>query len=167
MEEMMGIGDSDDTKTIDIKQEPCCETCNFPKISTKPEAIGYTSNKTDYLRHQDDANDETNIKTDNIMQPDNQYQNTMNEMKIKHEIDSDSDIEVKLAYRIIDTFNVCQVKTFKLEDKKILPALPLEVEMNSNMNICDNEKTALKKENMNYDNLNLEDDVHQLHSTGM
>ena len=131
------------------------------------------------MRHQDESSDETNTKTDAIMQPDNQVKNGI---KIKHEIDSNSDIEVDLAYRIIDTFNVCQVKSFKQEDEKILPdtnalliidqthtkvevdkQIGLDVGISSNVNVCDKEKTAMRTENVDYDNLNLEDDMNKQH----
>ena len=169
---------SDDKKTIDIKLEPCCKICNNPKVPIKPKASGSTSNKPEYLSHQDGASDETNTKTDGIMQPDNQAQNGINGIKIKHEIDSNSDI-------------VCQVKTFKREGEQILSdtktllnidqtqikvevdnEIDLDYHMTNNVNVCDKENTALRKENVDYDNLNLEDavnkqPVHQLQSKGM
>ena len=38
---------SDDKKSIDIKQEPCCDICNNLKVSIKLETNGSTSSKTE------------------------------------------------------------------------------------------------------------------------
>ena len=178
-----------DKNKFDIKLEPCCEICNPPKISIKLEANRFTGNKPEYLRHMDGSDDKSGIKTDITMQSDNQAQNLSNEMQIK-EVDNDSDFDVDLAYKIIDTSNVCEVNAFKREGEKILPdtkpllkidqtQLRVEVDntidssykMTNTLNVCDKEKTALKKENVDYDNLILEDDVNkqhvQLQSKGM
>ena len=179
-----------DKNKFDIKLEPCCEICNPPKISIKLEANRFTGNKPEYLRHMDGSDDKSSIKTDILMQSDNQAQNLSNEMQIG-EVNNDSDVEVNLAYKIIDTSNVCEVNTFKRDAEKILSdtkplfkidqtQLTVEVdnkidlgyEMTDNLNVCDNKKTALKKENVDYDNLILEDDVnkqpvHELQSKGM
>ena len=182
---------SDDKNRFDIKLEPYCEICNPPKITIKPEDICFTSDKSEYLRYMDGSDDIESIKTDTIMQSDNQVQNLRNEMQIKDELDNDSDVEVDLAYKIIDNSNVCELETFKREGEKILPdtktllkidetqlivevdnKIDLGYEMTNNLNVCDKVKTVLKKENVDYDNLNLEDDVnkqpvHQLQSKGM
>ena len=185
----MGIGDYGDKKAIDIKLELCCEVSNNSNVSLKPEASVSTCNKTGYLRQHDGSEDETNTKTDNIIQADIKLQNANNKMQIKHELVSDSDIEVDFAYRIIDTFNICEVKTFKREGEQILPdtktlkidstQIKVEVDnqsdldyhMTNKVNVCSNEKTAPRKENVDYDNRNLNDDVNKhvrhLQSKGM
>ena len=185
MEEMMSIIDSDDKQIIDIKQELFCEKCNNPKISVRPEANDSTSNDTEYSRLQDVSNDKTNIKTDTIKQSEDQHQNSNHELQIKHEVNNDSDIGVDFAYRIIDTFTACEVKMFKREDDKSSPdtetllkvkqtnkrqiQLKLEVDnktdlnydMANNLNVCDKEKIAFMKENVDYDDLNIEDNVNK------
>ena len=187
---------SDDKKEIDIKQELFCEKCNNPNISVKPEANDSTGNNTEYSRLQDVSNDKTNIKTDTIKQSEDQPQNSIDEVQIKREINSDSDIEVDLAYSIIDTFNACEVKIFKREDGTISPdseklskvrqtnnnKIQLNEEddnktdfnyvITNNLNVCDKEKIAFIKENVDYDGINIEDDVnkktdHQRQSKGM
>ena len=185
----MGIGDYGDKKAIGIKLELCCEVSNNSNVSLKPEASVSKCNKTDYLRQPDGSEDETNTKTDNIIQPDIQPQNENNKMQIKNELVSDSDIEVGLAYRIIDTFNICEVKTFKREGEQILPdtkplkidstqikvevdnQLDLDYHMTNKVNVCSSVKTSLRKEHVDYDNQNLTDDVNKhvchLQSKGM
>ena len=167
---------SDDKSRLDIKLEPCCEMCNPSKISINPSRSG--------------SDDKVCIKTDTI-QSDNQAQNFANEMHIKIEVDNDSDVEVDLVYKIIDTSNFCEVETFKREDEKILPdtkpllkinetqlrvevdnKIDLGYDLTNQLNVCDKEETALKNVNVDYDNLNLEDyvnkqPVHQLQSKGM
>ena len=173
----------------DFKLEPCCEICNPPKISIKLEPNRFTSDKPEYLRHMDGSDDKSSINTDIIMQSDNLAQNLSHEMQIK-EVDNDSDVVVDLAYKIIDTSNVCELKIFKREGEKIVPdtkplfkidqtqlivevdnKIDLGYEMTDNLNVCDKEKMALKKESVDYDNLILEDDVNkqpvQLQSKGM
>ena len=176
----MDIGDSDDKKAIDIKLEPCCKKCNNTKISIMPEAGSSTRNTPEFFNHQDGSSDETNIKPDDIIQSDNHAQNIINGIKINHEIDSNSDIEVDFAYRIIDTFNVCEVKTFKREGENTKTLLKIDqtqikVEvgnqidldyhnnMTNNVNVCDKEKNVMRKENVDYDNLNSEDDMNKQH----
>ena len=65
---MMGIGDSEDKKVMDIKLEPWCEVCNNPTVSTKLEDSVSTNIKTDYSRHQDGSNDRNvlNIKLEAV-----------------------------------------------------------------------------------------------------
>ena len=65
--------------------------------------------------------------------------NTIDGVQIKHEIDSDSDIEVDLAYKIIDTFNVCEVKSFKREGESSLPETSPKIELQN-----DHRKTQFK-----------------------
>ena len=192
MEEIIDIDNSDDQKVKNIKLESCCEIC-INNVSLQPEASDYTDNTEEHLRLQDGADDQINIKTDNITQSANQPQNTFDEMQIKHDTDCDSDIEVDLAYRIIDTFNMCEIKTFKTEDEKILPdnEMPLNMEQTNNKpsqlnvevdkktnflyemtNICNMKKIAHIKDNVDYENLNVDDDenkkhVHQLQNKGM
>ena len=192
----MGICDSDDKKVIDIiKLEPCHEICNN-RLSMKPEADDYTRNTGEHLRLQDGSDNQTNIKTDNIKQSWDQPQNTIDEVQIQHGMDRDSDIEVDLAYKIIDTYNICEAHPFKIDNENILPdtetslsigqpnykqaQLKVEVdyktdflcETTNTLNVCNIEKIILKKENMDYENLNVGDDVdkkpvHQLQSKGM
>ena len=57
----MGIGDSGDKKTIDIKLEPCCDVCTNLKQPLKLEANCSTDNMTDYLRHQSGSDDKKSI----------------------------------------------------------------------------------------------------------
>ena len=101
-------------KVIEIKLELCYKTCNNPKIPMKPKAMDATINKS---------------TTHTIKQSGDQPQNTIDGVQIKHEIDSDSDIEVDLAYRIIDTFNVCEVKSFKREGESSLPETSSKIEL--------------------------------------
>ena len=70
---------------------------------------------------QDDSNDKGNIKIDTIMLSEDQPQNSIHELQIKHKVNTDSDIEVDLAYMIIDTFNSFEVKMFKQEDDRSSP----------------------------------------------
>ena len=126
MEEMMCIGETDDTKVIEIKLGLCSKTCNDPKIPIKPEAMDATI---------------TNSTTDTITQSGDQPQNAFDRVQIKHEIDSDSDIEVDLAYSIIDTFNVCEVKSFKREGASSLPETSPKVKLQN-----DHRKTQFKVE---------------------
>ena len=176
----MGIGDLDDKQAIDIKLELCCDN---PSVSVKREASDSSSNDTEDLSIRDGFDDNINIKTYTINPSGDQHQNAINELHIKHEVNSDPDIEVDLAYRIIDTFNPSDI--IKREDEKFSPdnktllkvgqtninQLQLKVEvdkktdyvMSNNLNVC---------ENVDYDNLNLEDDVskhlvQQLQSKGM
>ena len=168
---------SDDKKEIDIKLELCCIICNNSTVSVKPEAADSTSNNADYLRQQDDSNDKCNIKIDTIKQSEDQPQNSINEVPIKLEVNSDSDIEVDLTYRIIDTFNACEVKIFKREDEKISPdsekLLKIIIENKIQLNgEEDKEKIAFMKEHADCDGINIEDDVNkkndnQRHSKGM
>ena len=179
MDEMLGISESDDKQVIDIKQELLCEKCNNPKISIKPEASDSTSNNTEYAKQQDDSNDKCNIKIDTIKQSEDQPQNSINEVPIKLEVNSDSDIEVDLTYRIIDTFNACEVEIFKREDEKISPDSEklLKIRQTNNNKIQlngeeDKEKIAFIKEHVDCDGINIEDDVNkkndnQRHSKGM
>ena len=186
----MGIGDLDDKQAVDIKLELCCDICNNPSVSVKREASDSSSNDTEDLRIKDGFDDNINIKTYTINPSVDQHQNEINELHIKHEVNSDPDIEVDLAYRIIDTFNPSDI--FKREDEKFSPdnktllkvgqtninQLQLKVDkktdyvMTNNLNVCEKEKIPFVKENVDYDNLNLEDDVsknlvHQLQSKGM
>ena len=182
----MGIGDSDDKHKLEL--------CNNPNVSVKREASDSSSDDLEDLRIQDGFDDKIYIKTDTINPSEDQRQISINELQIKHEVNSDPDIEVDLAYRIIDTFNPCEVKMFKREDEKISldtktllkvgqtnikqPQLKVDVdkktdyEIINNLNVSENEKIEFVKENMDYDNLNLEDDVnqnpvHQLQIKGM
>ena len=178
----MGISDPDDEKVVDVKLEPCCEIHNNPKTPVTPEACFSTSNKPEYVSHHI-GSDDTHIKTYNIKQSEDQFHNATNEVHIKQELNSDSDIEVGLAYRIIDTVNVCEVNTFKQEYEKMssdtvtslkigqinIEETQLKVEVDNkrdlryektnNLNVCNNAKIAFIKENVEYDNINLEDDV--------
>ena len=166
MEEILGICDSDDKKVIDIKLEQCYDICNTT-VSMKTEAIDSTSNTREHVILQ------TNI---NIKQP----QKTIDEVQIKHGMDHDSDIEVDLAYRIIDTYNICEVHPFQIDTKTILPdtkpalsigqpnnkqaQLKVEVDNKTDFlyemtNVCSMEKIAFIKENVDYENLTVDDDV--------
>ena len=169
-------------KVLEIKLELCSKTCNNPKISIKPKAMDATSN---------------NSTTHTIKQSGDQPQNTIDGVQIKHEIDSDSDIEVDLAYRIIDTFNVCEIKSFKREGESSLPETSLEIELQNDhrktqfkvevdtttdiaedlyykedihLNAGDKEKNVFVTEDVDY--VNIEDvvnktPVHQLQNKGM
>ena len=64
---------------------------------------------------QNDSDD----KTYNIRSSGDDPPNIIGDAKIKQEVDSDSDIEVDLAYRVIDTFDVREGKSFKQEDDNI------------------------------------------------
>ena len=112
----MGICGSDREKEIHIDSGVFCEMYNNPNTPVNPEAGDSTSNITAYLTVQDNTDDKTNIK-----QSGDQPQNAIDQVKIKHEVDSDLDIDVDLTYRILDTFNVCEVKTFKREGEKNSP----------------------------------------------
>ena len=170
---------SDDKKEIDIKLELCCIICNNSTVSVKPEAADSTSNNADYLRQQDDSNDKCNIKIDTIKQSEDQHQNSINEVSIKREVNIDSDIEVDLTYRIIDTLNACEVNIFKREDGKISPDSEklLKIRQTNNNKIQlngeeDKEKITFIKEHVDCDGINIEDDVNkkndnQRHSKGM
>ena len=170
---------SDDKKEIDIKLELCCIICNNSTVSVKPEAADSTSNNADDLRQQDDSNDKCNIKIDTIKQSEDQPQNSINEVPIKREVNIDSDIEVDLTYRIIDTFNACEIKIFIREDEKISPDSEklLKIRQTNNNKIQlngeeDKEKIAFMKEQVDCDGINIEDDVNkkndnQRHSKGM
>ena len=158
----------DDKKKFDIKLELCCEICNNPNGSVKPEAGDSTSSNADDLRQHDDSNDKCNIKIDTIKQSEDQPQNSINEVPIKREVNSDSDIEVDLTYRIIDTFNACEVKIFKREDENISPDSEklLKVRQPNNNKIQlngeeDKEKIAFIKEHVDCDGINIEDDVNK------
>ena len=178
MEEMTGIGDLDDKKVIDNKLELCSTTYNNSKILIKREASDHTSDDTEDLTLQDDSDNKTNI-----MQSGVQPQYAIDEVQIKHEVDSDSDVEVDLAYSIIDTFNVCEVKSFKREIENISPDSEtsfntelqnetaivgyLDSKVNTNFSVSGKGKYGLIHEHMN-----LEDDVkktlvHQLQNKGM
>ena len=182
MEEIMGICDSDDKKVIDvIKLEPCCNN----HVSMKPEANNYTSNTGEHLRLQDGSDHQTNIKTDNIKQSWDQPQHTIDEVQIKHGMDRDSEIEVDLSFRIIDTYNICEVHPYNIDDENILSdtktafnigqtdnkqaQLKVEVdnktdlicEMTNTLNVCNIEKNTCIKENVDYENLNVDDDVNK------
>ena len=177
----MDICDSDNEKVIDLKPELGCEISNTYEV--KPEASLSTSNNTEYLMVQD-----SNIKTEMIKQSVVEPQDAINEMQIKHEVNSDSDIEVDLAYKIIDTFNVCELKTFKQECEKI----SLHTDTLLPIQRANNKPTSLKVEldtitdldyemtsdlnvlgkNVHYDDLSLEDGVnkkpvHSMQSKGM
>ena len=184
MESVMGIGNSEDTKVNGIKHDLCCEIGNHHKISIKSEARDSPSNNAEDLRLKDDSDDNLSIN-----QSGDQPQNVNDDVQIKHEVNGDSDIEVDLAYRIIDTFNVCEVKTFNQEDEQISPdttlfkiglqnnqkqtQLKVEVDnkayMDNNIDTFsfDKSKIACIKENVDYENQNSEDDVNKLHSKGM
>ena len=141
----MGVGDSEENRVNDIKQELCCEIYNTPGISIKSEAGNSTCNNTEDLCLKDDYDDNINID-----QSGDQPQNSIDVVQIKHELNGDSDIEVDCAYRIIDTLNVCEIKTFKQEKFSF-------------------DKTEIEciTGNVDYENQNSEDDVNNLHSQGM
>ena len=145
MEEVMGIGDSQENRVNDIKQELCCELDNNPGISINSEAGNSMCNNTEDLRLKDDSGDNVNIN-----QSLDQHQNPIDVVQIKHELNDDSDIEVDCAYRIIDTLNVCEIKTFKQENVSF-----------------DKTERACITENVDYENQKSEDDVNKLHSQGM
>ena len=112
---MEGIAD-DDKKGIDIKLKLCCEICHTPTISIKPEASNSTSNNTEYIKLHDGSDDKSTIKLSR-----DQRQTTNDKVQLKQEVDSDSDTEVDLAYRIIDNFHAGNVKTIKRESENVLP----------------------------------------------
>ena len=185
MEEMMGI---DDEKVIGIKLESCSsEISNNSRIAMQPEVMASLINNSDNLMLQGGSDYKTNITTDNVKQSVDQTQNIIDVVQVKHEIDSDSDIEVDLAYRIIDTFNVCEVESFKQEGESIssdtetslkieLPndekQTQIKVEGDNNTDILkdldyreDNNLNACEKKivimNENEDYINIEDDVNK------
>ena len=153
MKEEIGIGDSQDNKVID-KLKLCCEICSNHNISIKCEDSNSKSNNTEDLHLKDDSDD---IKTEYIKPSGDPPQNETDAFQIKPEVNGDSDIEVDLAYRIIDTFNICKVKTFKQElhlpeeDEKISP----DAKSSMNRGLQNNHKQTH------------EDDVSKLHSKGM
>ena len=170
----MGICDSDDKKVIKL------DICYNPKISNKPEASESTiHNKEGFKMH-------NGFIADNIKQSWDQHETAIDDVQIKTEVDSNSDIEVDLAYRIIDTFNVCEVKTFKREDEMVSPEtetslkigpqydhneaqVKAEVDNKANLdyaltydlNICAKDKLAFIKENVDYENMNAVYDVNK------
>ena len=189
----MGICDSDDKKVIDIKLEPCYEICNT-KVSIQHEANDSTNNNIEYLRLQDGSDIQTNINTDNIKQSEGQTQNTIDEVHIKHEVGRDSDIDVD--YKRINTCNLFEVNTFRAENEEILQYTETSLNigqtntesaqlkekvddgtdflcgMTNTLNVSNMEKRSIINENMDYENLNVEDDVNtksvlQLQSKGM
>ena len=111
----MGIGDFDPKKVIDIKLESCCD------ILVNPVANNSTSTYTEDLLIEAGSDDKTNFKTNNIKYSGDQPPNAIDEVQIKQEVDDDS-VEVDFSYKIIDTFNSCEVQTFKPKEEKILPA---------------------------------------------
>ena len=172
----MSICDSDDKKVIDIKPEVCCEICNNSNIQVKPEVGDTTSNAEEDLRLQNCSDDKTNI-----VQSGDQPQNVTGEVQIK-QVDSDSDIEVDLAYRIIDTFNVCDVKTFKQENETISSdtktsseiglqndhnQTDLKVEADSNTAIVENLDYKISNDLNGSEYDENKNPVYQLHSKGM
>ena len=139
MEEIMGICDSADKKVVDIiKLEPCYEMCNN-RLSMKPESKDYTRNTGEHLMLQDDFDNQTNIKTDNLQLGD-QPHNTIDQVKIQPGMDRDSDID--LAYRIIDTYNICEAHPFKIDNENILP----DTEMSLSIGQPNNIQAQLKVE---------------------
>ena len=164
-------GDYNDKKVINIEPEVYCEIYNNPDILVKTETSDSTS--------------------DNIKQSVDQPQNTIDEVQIKHEVDSDSDIEVDLAYRVIDTFNVGDVKMFKQEGEKISSytetslkidfqnyhkhtqsKVEVDYEIANDLKVSDKEEIVIVKGNVDCENLTSKDDVnkkpvHQLQSKGM
>ena len=66
MEEVMGIGDSEDNKVIDIKLELCCEIGNTPKISIKSESSDSMRNNTEDLCPKGSNHDNPNTRAVNI-----------------------------------------------------------------------------------------------------
>ena len=119
MEQMIGIGNLDDKKVTDIKLEICCGIHNTSRISIAPEAIDFINNSTECVSLKYDSDDKINIETDVKKQLCNMSQSEIDDVKIKQQVDSDSDVEVDLAYRVIDTFNKYEVKTFKQDDEEI------------------------------------------------
>ena len=99
-----------------------------------------------------DSDDKTNIKTLNMRQTDDQPHNVIDEVQIKQELHSDSDIEVGLAYRIIDTFDVSEVRTFKQESEQLSP----DTETSLKIGQTNNKQTQLKVEMDNKSNLDCE-----------
>ena len=183
----MGSCDSDDQKVN--KLELCCEVSNNPKVLITPE-VGDTED----LKLQGGADDKSNITTDKFKQSWDQHQTANDEVQIKQEVDSDSDTEMDSAYRIIGTFNVCEVKTFKREDEMISPdtetslrigpkndinQAEVEVDNKANLdyaltnklNVCAKDNITFIKENVHYNSLNSKDgvnknNVHQSQSKG-
>ena len=170
----MGICDSDDKTVIKL------DICYNPKISRKPEASESTIHNKEGFKMQN------GFVADNIKQLWDQHETAIDDVQIKPEVDSDSDIEVDLAYRIIDTFDVCEVKTFKQEDEIISPdtetslkigsqndhneaQVKAEVENKANvdyaltydLNICSKVKLAFIKENVDYERMNTKYDVNK------
>ena len=190
MEEMIGFDVIDDEKVIGIKLELCSsETSNNSRIAMQSEVTDSTIHDSDNLMLQDDSDYKTNITTDTIMQSGDQTQDIIDVVQVKHEIDSDSDIEVDLAYRIIDTFNDCEAESFKQEGESISPdsetslknevpydhmqtQIKVEVDNNTdlledlddkediNLNACDN-KIVIVNENEDY--MNIEDEMNKTH----
>ena len=175
-------------KVIWIKLESCSsETSSNSRIAMQPEVMGSTIHNAEHFILQDSPDYKTNITTDVIKQSVDQTQNIIDVVQVKHEIDSDSDIEVDLAYRIIDTFNVCEVESFKQEVESISSdtetSLKIELQNDekqtqikvevdnkkdiledldyrehNNLNVCDNNIVIM---NENEDCMNIEDDMNK------
>ena len=94
--------------------------------------------------------------------------NIIDDVQIQQEVDRDSDIEVDMAYRVIDMFDGHERKTFKQEDENISPDTDTSFKTGFQN---DYSQTKLKMEMENYLN-GLENDVNnkpvcQLQSKGM
>ena len=160
MEEMMGIGDFDPKKVIDIKSESCCD------ILVNPEANNSTSTNADDFLLEAGSNDKTDFITSNMKYSGDQPPNAIDEVQIKQEVDDDS-VKVDFSYKIIDTFNSCEVQNFKPKEEKILPytgtslnigqannkqiqlnmdnKTDCKCEMTNAVNVCHKEKIVIKK----------------------
>ena len=176
MEELVGCVDFDYKKVIDIAPE----SCNIPKISVDPVNI-----KADYLDLQVYTDDKAAAYKCNPSgyQP----QNTIDAVQIKHEVHSDSDVEVDLAYRIIDTFNTYEENKFKQEDEnmsqntekslkirhlndhtsthikvEVDDQTDIETDLDYTMNtsiVCNKKDISLDKDYVNYDNIKFKNDL--------
>ena len=181
MEWNIGISDFDDKKVIDIAPE----SCDISKISIHPKACDCVRNHIKSLDLQDGTDDKASIKPDTCNILGYQPQNASNEV---HEVYSDLDIEVDLAYRIIDTFKVCEDVTFKQESENISQntetslkirhqndhtQTPIKVEVDNQTFIetdldytinntpiaCSKKYIPLENDYVDYDTVNLKDDL--------
>ena len=140
------------------------------------------------MRLKYDSDDKINIETDVKKQLCNMSQSEIDDVKIKQQVDSDSDVEVDLAYRVIDTFNKYEVKTFKQDDEEISTdcetslklglqyghtetRLKLEMDKtategdldNKILNHFDNKEITFLKENVEYENLNFDNNNNNIY----
>ena len=181
MEESISSSNVDNKKVIDIAPE----LCNIPTISINPGI------KMDYLDLQDGTDGRAGIKPDNCNPSGYQPQNAIDEVQIKHEVYSDSDIKVDSAYSIIDTYNVYEEerenisqnteKALKIRHQNDHTQTPIKVEVDNHSDkemdldyTMNNSSIACRKNDISVgkDTVNLKDELNQnssqqLQSKGM